>query len=461
MTRYLAARPTADTIPIHAVRRSQLKQFLDGQAKSTRAWAESTDYKARPGEVCLVPGRDGSLGRVLVGTSGKGCWDWAGLPLRLPKGRYRIDQELSPNAASDAALGWALGTYAFTRYRKPKKQPSTLVWPKGADRRTIEALVTGIFLGRDLINTPADDMGPAEIAAAAKDLATRNRAKCTVIEGDKLLEKGYPAIHTVGRGSERAPRLVDLRWGKTSDPKVTLVGKGVCFDSGGLNLKPTAAITLMKKDMGGAAIVLGLAESIMATKLPVRLRVLIPAVENSLSGNAYHPLDVIRTRKGITVEVGNTDAEGRLVLCDALADADAEHPDLLIDVSTLTGAARVALGTDLPALFSNNDTAADALLAAGKDVHEPLWRLPLHRPYRTQLDSRVADIGNVSNAPYGGAITAALFLAEFVGKSTPWIHIDTMAWNLENKPGRPAGGEAMSVRALYRMLCKRYLGDRA
>ncbi len=305
-----------------------------------------------------------------------------------------------------------------------------------------------IGLVRDLVNTPAADMGPAQLAEAARDLAKRHRGKCTVLVGDTLLKRNYPAVHAVGRAAAEEPRLIDLRWG-SKGPKVTLVGKGVCFDSGGLDLKPAAGMKLMKKDMGCAAHVLGLASLIMAEKLPLQLRVLVPAVENAVSGNAFRPLDVLQTRKGLTVEVGNTDAEGRLVLCDALAEADSEKPDLLIDFATLTGAARVALGPDLPAMFCNDDKLAGLILRHGAVEGDPVWRLPLHKGYRPGLESKVADLNNISNSPYGGAITAALFLENFVSPGTRWAHFDIMAWNVATRPGRPEGGEAMGLRAVY------------
>ncbi len=453
---HLTARADKKTIPLLPVGKDNLDAFLKEQDPSTRRWAKQSGFAAEPGQACPVPDGDGGVARVLVGVgNGRGPWAWAALPATLPKGKYAIEADMREDEANAAALGWALGTYEFTRYRSPKLTPATLVWPKGADRKTTEALVEGIFLARDLINTPAADMGPEELAAAARKLATRHRGKVTVIAGAEL-RKGYPAIHAVGKGSSRAPRLVSLQWGNARHPKLTLVGKGVCFDSGGLDLKPSSAMLLMKKDMGGAATVLGLAHAVMAMKLPVRLRVLIPAVENSVSGDSYRPLDVLQTRKGLTVEVGNTDAEGRIVLCDALAEADAEKPDLIVDVVTLTGAARVALGTDLPALFSTDEDAASALLAAGVDVGDRLWRMPLHDDYRRQLDSQVADISNVSQNRFGGAITAALFLREFVSRDRAWMHIDTMAWNLENRPGRPIGGDALGLRALFAMLQRRY-----
>jgi leucyl aminopeptidase len=330
-----------------------------------------------------------------------------------------------------------------------------LVWPAGAEQADVRRQLEAVFLAKDLINTPAHDMNPAALADEAKRLGRAHGARVTVTVGEKLLEKNYPTVHAVGRAAAVEPRLVDLRWGKPSDPKITLVGKGVCFDSGGLDIKPAGGMLLMKKDMGGAAIVLGLALAIMSAGLRVRLRVLVPAVENAISGNAFRPLDVIETRKGLTVEVGHTDAEGRLILCDALAEASREKPSLLLDFATLTGSARVALGTELPALFATSDALAADLLDAGHEAHDPFWRLPLHQPYRKQLESRVADLSNVGGS-YGGAITAALFLQSFVDAGLDWGHVDVMAWNLDNKPGRQIGGEPMGLRATYAALAARY-----
>jgi leucyl aminopeptidase len=317
-------------------------------------------------------------------------------------------------------------------------------------------MANAIALVRDLINTPAEDMGPSELSAAARKLGKQFRADVKVIAGDALLKQNFPTIHAVGRASDDPPRLIDLRWGKKSDPKVSIVGKGVCFDTGGLDLKPAAGMLRMKKDMGGGAHALGLASLIMALKLPVRLRMLVPAVENNVAGNAIRPLDVIRTRKGITVEIGNTDAEGRLVMCDALAAADSENPDMIVDFATLTGAARVAVGIELAAMFCNDDRLAADLEKAAATVQDPIWRLPLWQPYRKLLESQVADINNVSEGGFGGAITAALYLQEFVGENTPWAHFDIMAWNTSPRPGRPVGGEAQSLRAVFEMLEKRY-----
>ena len=346
---------------------------------------------------------------------------------------------LSAGEADAAALGWALATYRFDRYRKQRQDFASLAWPAPARRAAVERAANAIFLVRDLITTPAADMGPAELAHAVAAVAQRFGARCSVTEGDDLLQRGYPAVHAVGRASARAPRLIDLTWGDKDAPKVTLCGKGVCFDTGGLDIKTASGMKLMKKDMGGAAILLGLSQMIMDAALPIRLRLLIPAVENSISGDAVRPLDVIRTRKGLSVEIGNTDAEGRVVLADALAEAASERPAMVIDCATLTGAARVALGTELPALFCNDDALADRLLAAGQSTGDPLWRLPLWQPYRRYVDGKTADLNNAPEHAFAGAITAALFLAEFVEPACPWAHLDIMAWNTR-QPARPAGG---------------------
>ncbi|MHA1152029.1 MAG: leucyl aminopeptidase family protein [Alphaproteobacteria bacterium] len=456
MPTFTTARPGAHFVPITPLARAELDRWLKGRPAAEAAWVKAAGFTAAPGALCLVPGAGGALARVLTGIDpDDDLWCYAGLPGRLPAsapgGRYTLDADLSPEAATRAALGWALGSYAFTRYRKSEKRFASLAWPAGVDKGAVQRATIAIYLVRDLINTPAGDMGPAELAEAAVALARRHKAKVSVTTGAALLKKNYPAIHAVGRASARAPRLIDLRWG-TRGPRVTLVGKGVCFDSGGLDLKSAAGMKLMKKDMGGAAHALGLASMIMDARLRLRLRVLVPAVENSVSGDAFRPLDVLATRNGLSVEVGNTDAEGRLVLCDALAEADREDPELIVDFATLTGAARVALGTDLPAMFCNDDAVAEALLAQGLAARDPVWRMPLHKPYRRLLDSQVADLNNISSGAHGGAITAALFLAEFVRPETPWVHLDIMAWNLASRPGRPEGGEAMGLRATYALI---------
>jgi len=451
MPQYLTSR-AAGAVPILPLAGDELKPWLAAQPSTVRAWVESLRFAAKAGTHCLLPGADGALVRVLAGVDpADGPYGYAGLPATLPLGRYRLEPaEGAGNPreqANHAALGWALGSYAFARYRKVREFAS-LAWPKGADRGAVERTAQATRLVRDLINTPAGDLGPAELAGAARKLAKAHGARVSVIVGDALIKQNYPAVHAVGRASASAPRLIDLRWGRRG-PRVTLVGKGVCFDSGGLDLKSAAGMKLMKKDMGGAAHALGLASMVMAAGLPLRLRVLVPAVENSVSGNAFRPLDVLKTRKGLTVEVGNTDAEGRLILCDALAEASREKPELMMDFATLTGAARVALGTGLPALFCNDEALAGSLLDHGLAHHDPLWRLPLHQPYRASLDSPVADLNNISDGPFGGAITAALFLEAFVAAGIPWAHLDLMAWNPGASPGRPQGGEAMGLRAAF------------
>ena len=395
--------------------------------------------------------------RALVGVADdKDIWSWGAAAAALPDGSYRLDPQPKAKTATNAGLGWALGVYEFSRYRKPKHNCPKLVWPARADRSAVERTASATYLVRDLINTPANDMGPAELAAAARRLAREFKARCRVIVGEDLLRQNCPAIHAVGRASTRAPRLIDITWGSTRHPKVTLVGKGVCFDTGGLDLKPAAGMKLMKKDMGGGAHVLGLARMIMMAKLPVRLRVLVPAVENSVAGNAYRPFDVIDTRKGLTVEVGNTDAEGRIVLADALSMAVEEHPELLLDFATLTGAARVAVGTDLAAMFCNDDKLAESFARNSEEEQDPVWRMPLWQPYRRQLDGKVADLNNVADGPFGGSIIAALFLEEFVDDDVPWAHFDIMAWNPAQRPGRPEGGEAMAMRAAFAVIQSRF-----
>ncbi len=461
-----ATRANPKTIPIAALPSASYKAWLAKQPKATQTWLKTIDFKPDAGVITLLPDRDGNIARVLLGLGRPTrdpykavLWSFAALPGRLPKGRYEIEGTLDAVTSHDAALGWAFGCYRYERYLTGKsagKPLPTLVWPKGVDRSAVLRAYDATALGRDLITTPACDLGPAELAEEAGKLAQRFEAKLTTIVGKKLLTANYPAIYAVGKGCPREPRLVDIRWGDPKAPKVSLVGKGVVFDSGGLDLKPSSGMKMMKKDMGGAASVLALAHMVMDAKLPVRLRVLLPIVENSISGDCYHPLDVLPTRKGITIEVGNTDAEGRLILSDALTEADSEQPDLLIDYATLTGAARTALGTELPALFANDDEVAAAILEAGVECVDPMWRMPLFRSYRRHLDSRTADISNISASAYGGAITAALFLQEFVSSKTKWVHIDTMAYNLSSKPGRPSGGEIMGVRAMFEMLRKRY-----
>lgn len=438
------AAPSIPLIPVTS-------ESITALSQAAASWAEASAYRGKPGEVLLLPGGEqGPVGGALVGTEGEDdLWSWGGAATALPKGRYRIDSGLSQNAATRAALGWALGCYRFTRYKSGMREAPELVWPDGADRAGATAAARATWLVRDLINTPAADMGPEHLAGTATALAQEFGADCTVTVGDDLIAQNYPAIHAVGRAAAQAPRLIDLTRGNPEHPKITLVGKGVCFDTGGLDMKPTRGMDLMKKDMGGGAVVLGLAHMIMAADLPVRLRVLVPAVENSVAGNAMRPRDVLQTRKGLSVEIGNTDAEGRLVLADALTAASEDNPALVLDYATLTGSARSAVGTEIAAMFSPDDSLADSLYRHGVAEEDPVWRMPLWQPYRRLIDSKVADINNVGSSPYAGAITAALFLSEFVGGDIPWAHFDIMAWNAGNRPGRPEGGEAMGMRAAF------------
>jgi leucyl aminopeptidase len=440
------AAAAVEIVPLRAAR---LDAWIKHQPAAIGQWVRAAAFTAKPGSLCLVPDGQGGLGTVLIGLEeGVDRWSIAALPASLPKGDYRLAEQLDGSEAQAAAFAWAIGGYRFQRYKKASDGLARLVWPAGVDRAAVKRVVGAISLARDLINTPAEDMGPPQLADAAKAVAKAYKAKCSVIVGDDLLKKNYPAIHAVGRAAKYEPRLIDINWG-SSGSRLTLVGKGVCFDSGGLDIKSDSNMLMMKKDMGGAALMLALGQMIMDAGLKVRLRVLIPAVENAISGNSYRPLDIIKTRKGITVEIGNTDAEGRVILCDALATAqEGEKPDLIIDAATLTGAARVALGPDLPALFCNDDTVADAMLRHGVAEGDPMWRLPLHKAYRRMLDSKVADINNVGG-PQAGAITAAIYLEEFVDSGVRWAHIDTYAWNPRDRAGRPEGGEALCLRGLF------------
>ncbi|MGE0725264.1 MAG: M17 family metallopeptidase, partial [Alphaproteobacteria bacterium] len=404
--------------------------WLAGQAATTRQWVAANGFKAEGGRHLLVPDAAGTLAAVVViYDPAERIWGLGALPTALPEGDYRLAEPLPDGAATDLAIGWALGAYAFTRYRKRSRPPARLVWPAAADRAEVARIAGAIMLVRDLVNTPAEDLPPEALAGAGEAMAKKHGATVRIVKGDGLLAGNYPMIHAVGRGSTRPPCLLDITWGDPAAPKVSLVGKGVCFDSGGYDLKPASGMKLMKKDMGGGANVIGLASMIMAAGRKVRLRALVPTVENLVSGNAFKPLDVIATRKGLSVEIGNTDAEGRLILCDPLAEADGENPAMLIDMATLTGAARVALGPELPALFCNDDAFAGRIAAAATAVGDPVWRLPLWKGYRKQLDSKVADINNISEAPFAGSITAALYLQEFVSPTTPWAHFDMYAWN--------------------------------
>lgn len=453
-----ATDKAGDATPIEAVLADQFSHWFDQQDQTTQNWVNETGFKAKSGEVIVVPDQNGVATRVLLGmASSDDVLQFGRLPYRLRQGPYTIVNDFSQEQLTRCACAWAFGAYRFTRYRSNPKAPALLVLPNGVAQHHVENISSSVNLVRDMINTPTQDMQPQNIAEQAERLAQEFKAQCTQIVGDDLLDQNFPVIHAVGRASVHPSRLVDLRWGDDKHPKVTLVGKGVCFDTGGLDLKPPAGMRYMKKDMAGAAHVLGLGRMIMAGKLPVRLRILIPTVENAVSGDAYRPGDIIKSRKGATIEVTNTDAEGRLILCDALTEASSENPDLLIDIATLTGAARVALGNDISAMFTQNDKLASDLVAVGDELIDPIWRLPMYEPYRKLLQSPIADLVNaVLGDPSGGAITAALFLSEFVPEDIEWVHFDIMAWNKRNRAARPEGGEAMAIRALYRYLQNRY-----
>ena len=444
--------------PIHIVDAQGLGELLGRLTDAHRGWVRSTGWQAKPGTVLPLPGSDGSIAAVLAGGGGpEPFWALAAIPGNVPAGSYTFAGESTREESRRRALAWGIGQYAFTRQAgREATPPRKLAWPDDTEADPILSAVDADALVRDLVNTPAGDMGPAELSQAAAALAAAAGARFREIVGDALLAEGFPAIHAVGRASERAPRLLDIGWGEPGRPRITLVGKGVCFDSGGLNIKAAQGMRNMKKDMGGAAHVLGLAKMIMDARLPVRLRVLVPAVENSISGNAYRPGDVVPTRAGLTVEIGNTDAEGRVVLADALALADEEAPELLLDFATLTGAARIALGPDLPALFASDDELADALADAGREQGDPLWRMPLWAPYSAGLSGGIADLNNVSSDGFAGAIYGGLFLQRFVAQSRAWAHVDVFAWNPRTRSGRPEGGMGQGVRAAFAMLASRY-----
>lgn len=443
-------------IPIHIVLKGQLSAWAEGQDESVRAWITANGFTARAGTHCLLPSSTGDVDAVLVGAGDEAdLYTLSPLVSRLPKGAYALaapgDEDLV-----QLCVGWGLAHYQYTRYRSVKPRKTQLVWPDGVDRKQVEAIVSAQCLVRDMVTTPTEDMGPDEVQAAVEKVAKKYGAPTRTLTGDQLLEENFPAVHVVGRASHRPPRLVELNWGQDSDPLVCVIGKGVCFDTGGLNLKSATGMRLMKKDMGGAAHALGLAQLIMEHALPVRLKLLIPTVENSVSGNAYRPGDVINTRQGLRVEIGNTDAEGRIIMSDALTLASESKPDFIVDFATLTGAARVALGTDLPAMFCNDAQTARRIWEAGEQVQDPVWEMPLYAGYKRLLKSPVADLNNISSSGMGGAITAALFLESFVGKGLTWCHIDTFAWNQKSRPGRPEGGEALSMRAVFAYLQNQY-----
>ena len=446
-------------VPVSLVTTGSWAKVEAGLEPTQRSFARAIGFKPKAGGLALLPGPDGSLARVLFGLGDPEAASHdrllvGKLPGLLPEGVFRLDDAPEP---AEAALAWLMGSYRFGRYRSGGGSQARLVAPAGIDAAEVERIAAAVAMGRDLVNTPANDLGPAEIEAADRTLGARHGASVTVTQGEALATE-YPLIHAVGAASPRAPRLIDLTWGPADAPRVTLVGKGVAFDTGGLDIKPSAAMLLMKKDMGGAAAALAAADMVMGARLRLRLRLLIPAVENAVSGNAFRPGDVLPSRAGLSVEIGNTDAEGRLILADALALADADSPDLILDFSTLTGAARVALGPDLPAFFTEDDALAEAVAQAGRAAIDPVWRMPLHAPYASLLDSKVADLNNVSGGPFAGAITAALFLRRFAPNTKAHGHFDLYGWNPSTKPGRPEGGEVQTARLTYTLLKTRYGG---
>jgi len=454
----LTTASESPVIQISTVRHDQFDTWQSDLSPAHATWVAANGVSAGSKQAFALPDADGGIVEyVFLTVDDPGLWDWAYLPGHLPSGTYQlVEGGLRDQDYNNAAIGWGLATYLYSHYRKSELVPPSLIYPTRCDRTLVDATVKNTHLVRNLITTPANDLGPEELAMAAAEVAHEHDAEISVIVGEELLKHNYPAVHAVGRAHDRAPRLIDMRWGNKDARKLTLVGKGVCFDTGGLDLKPASGMELMKKDMGGAAHVLGLAGMIMAAKLPVCLRVLIPAVENSVSANSMRPGDVLETRKGLTIEVGNTDAEGRVILADALHEAASESPEVIIDFATLTGAARVALGTELPALFANNDALADQILKASVQTEDPLWRMPLWPGYQKNIRGKLADLTNSPAGRFGGAITAALFLEHFVNDEIAWAHIDLMAWNLSASPGRPEGGEAMGMRAVFAALNRRF-----
>ena len=442
-------------LPLIVVEEGDLKAA--GLSKAQQSWAAANGFNGQRGKLLGLPSSDGAqLDGYLFGTGPASTRPVLVTGLAgaaLDARRYRLEGAIGD--PTYAALGFRLGAYRFDRYRKPRELPE-LMLPKGADAAEVARLADGAFFARDLINTPANDLGPDAFEREIRAFAARNKMKAKSVVGDELLKQNYPLIHAVGRAGAEPPRLMDLTWGRASDPKVTLVGKGVTFDTGGLDIKPSAGMLLMKKDMGGAANVLGLAHAIMDAGLRVRLRVLIPIVENAIAGDAFRPGDILPSRSGQTVEIGNTDAEGRLILADALTLGDEEKPQLLLDMATLTGAARTALGPDLPPLYSTDDVLARDLMASGIGADDPLWQMPLWGPYDAMMNSKIADVNNAGSTPFAGSITAAMFLKRFVRNAAAWVHLDIYAWAPEARPGRPFGGTDQGIRAVYGVLKQRY-----
>ena len=452
------AESDSASVPLHPVTAEGLADWLESQPERVRTWLAAIGFKAGAGDVACVPDTAGGVAMAVVGRGGPSArartrMALGGVRTKLPALTFHLAEGFAPDELAEQALGWLLAGYRFDRFRPRQTLPdlAMLKAPAGIDARRIEILAAAEWLTRDLINTPASQMGPEELETAVLALADEFEAQVSVTYGDDLLHENFPLIHAVGRASDRIPRLLDLRWGQEG-PRLTLVGKGVCFDTGGLDIKPAASMATMKKDMGGAATVLGLALMIMALDWKVRLRVLIPAVENSISGSAMRPGDILTARNGLTVEINNTDAEGRLILADALALADEETPDALICMATLTGAARVALGPDLPPFFTDDDALAAALLASARQEADPLWRLPFHEPYETMIEPGIADLDNAPTGGMAGAITAALFLRRFVARSPRFVHFDIFASQPKDAPGRPKGGVGQGARALLTAL---------
>ena len=440
-------------VPILATDTKHLAKLVRSLSSIEKAWLEASGFDAAPGSFALIPDGKGAVARVVAGVhDSHDPWALAALPLKLPRGRYSLGKGPVAIVPEQAAFAWDLGGYQYTRYKRAKRKPSDLQVESSAKVRAVLELAQAVRLVRDLVNTPAEDMGPAELSDVAREQAELFGGEFDEWVGDELLAQNFPAVHAVGRAAARAPRLMEIHWGNPKHPRVAVVGKGVCFDSGGLDIKTAEGMRLMKKDMGGAAHALALARLVMQRKLPVYLHLVIPAVENAISGNAYRPGDVVRTRKGLNVEVGNTDAEGRVILCDALAYAAEGKPRTMIDFATLTGAARVALGPELPALYCNDEKLAARLASRAKELEDPLWRLPLWRNYRRLFSSDIADFSNSGRAGFAGSIVAALFLEHFVPEDIAWAHFDVYAWNDISRPGRPAGGEAQGLRAVLAAL---------
>ncbi len=453
---FVAAADAA--VPLIPVTTESLSNVLDARPERWRNWVGQRGFKAKAGSLLCVPSPEGQTEGVLVGyDAGKPLWMLAQAAQRLEAGTYRLEEGLlTTEVRLAAAVGWGLGGYRFERYRKAERDLPRLLWPGGVDVPRIQAMVAAHVLVRDLINTPAQDLMPEDLAAVAKELATEFQAGIEVVGEPETLASGYPCIQAVGSASAHPPKVIELSWGEAGRPHLVLVGKGVCFDSGGLNLKPGNSMRLMKKDMGGAAIALGLGRLIMELGLPLRLTVLLGAVENAVGSRSFRPGDVLTARNGKTIEIDNTDAEGRLLLADLLVRAGEVKPDLVIDFATLTGAARVAVGTEIAAFFSSDAALTEALTAPAAEWDDPVWPLPLHEAYRHMLKSDIADMVNSSSGGYAGAITAALFLKEFAPEGVPWLHFDVMAWNTRSRPGRPKGGEAMGLRAVLGMLESRF-----